>query len=163
MRPLLALALLWPLTARAAMGPEDFIRQADGLAMAAIEAGRMAQGSDTAPGPVRALGRQLGADAAVTRQHLQAQAAAHEAAPAAQLEPQQRAALERLSHLRGQAFAQAYLDHAIDLLEQSRAVFDVAEAEDDPALRQLARAELPLLDQRLRVAHTLYDSMMAGD
>jgi len=54
MRTLIVLGLLFPaVTAHAAMTAEDFIRQAGSQAVAAMEAGRMAQATDSAPASVR--------------------------------------------------------------------------------------------------------------
>ncbi|HTH17526.1 MAG TPA: DUF4142 domain-containing protein [Magnetospirillum sp.] len=159
MRTLIVLGLLFPaVTAHAAMTAEDFIRQAGSQAVAAMEAGRMAQATDSAPASVRQLGRDLGSSAAATNQHLQDLAAGAQLPLPAQLEPAERNTLERLSHLRGPAFTRGYLSHATDLLERQRALFQVATTVEDAGLAQLARDTLPTLENQLLVADALHDA-----
>ncbi len=160
--PVLAV-LLFPLSALAdnAMTPEDFIRQAAEDNIADVEAGRMAQSTETVPASVRQLGRQITADAMHMNDRLSKLAGARAVPLSNQITAADRQVLSRLSKLQGQAFAREYLRYVMGDLEQDRARYQVASTLEDPPVAHFAKEVLPELDKELQVARALYDAQVA--
>lgn len=149
--------------AQPAMTAEDFLRRMAEDTIADVEAGRMAQGTETAPGPVRQLGRQITGEAIQLNGRLSRLAGPRGVRQDNQIAAEDRQALERLSRLQGTPFAREYLRYVMADLERDRALLQVATALDDRPVADFARETLARVDSDLMVARTVYDAQVASN
>lgn len=157
---LAALAVLLPAIAQAAMAGDDFLRRAVMATSTEIEVGRMAQAANTVSPSIQTLGRQAVAEAMVTGGRLVELAVARGVAVDGRVDDGDRAALDRLSRLRGAAFTRDWLGVILDRLERRQALFQVADDVDDPELAQFVRDALPQISLRLMVLRAVYDAQI---
>lgn len=165
MRLAIAAILLFPiLTAAngAAMTAEEFLLRAAEDNIADVEAGRMAQSTDTVPPPVQQLGRRISSDALQINGRLSKLADQRGVHIANQIPPGDRLALERLSKLQGPAFTREYLGYVLADLDHDRGLYQVASGLDDPTVAQFAKDTLTQIETELQMARALYDSQVAS-
>lgn len=165
MKALLLGLILWPAAAAAqsAMTAEDFLRRMAEDTVADVEAGRMAQGTETAPDPVRQLGRQITGEAIAVNDRLSRLAGPRGVRHDNQITAEDRHALERLSKLQGTSFAREYLRYVMADLERDRALLQVATTLDDRPVADFARDTLARVESDLMVARTVYDAQVASN
>lgn len=159
---LLVLLAAAPALAEPAMTAEDFLRQMAEDTIADVEAGRMAQATESAAGPVRQLGRQITGEAMAANDRLARLAAPRGVRQSNQIAAEDRRALERLSKLEGGPFGREYLRYVMADLEHDRALCQVAQGLDDRPVADFARETLARLDTDLMVARAVYDAQVAA-
>lgn len=141
----------------------DFIRQAVQDNIADVEAGRIAQSSQTAPQSVQELGRRITQDSIQWNGELAKLAQANNVPITNQLVPQDRQALDQLSQMQGDAFTREYLRYVISDLEQDVRMYQqAAQSAQDQQVQQFAQATLPKLQEHLTTARTVYDAQVAA-
>ncbi len=141
--------------------PKDFVQQAIQDNIADVEAGRVAQGVQSAPAAVQQLGQRITASSIAMNGDLAKLAQRMNIPVTNQLIPQDRQELDRMATLQGQDFGRQYLQYVISDLRHDIQLYQQATQAEDPMLAHFARQVLPTLEETYALAQQVQEQQTA--
>lgn len=144
-----------------AFQPKDFVQEAIQDNIADVEAGRVAQGVQSAPAAVQRLGQRITASSIEMNGDLAKLAQRMNVPVTNQLIPQDRQELDRMSTLQGQEFGRQYLQYVIADLRHDIQLYQQATEAEDPMLAHFARQVLPTLEETYALAQQVQEQQTA--
>ena len=142
-----------------ALTDQDFVNQATQAGMMEVQLGKLAENhaSDDA---VKDFAHRMVKDHTAANDTLMAAAKNVKVAAAPAPDKEAHAAADKLPNLKGADFDKAYMQQMVDDHQKAVSVFE-AESKNgtDPALKSFAADTLPMLQDHLKMAQSIYDKL----
>jgi putative membrane protein len=135
----------------AAVGPQEFLKEAAMGGMAEVRLGNLAQ-QKAASDQVKQFGRRMVEDHSKVNDEVKALAKEKNITLPTTLDAKQQATYDRLSKLSGEEFDRAYMKQMLEDHREDVAAFRKEKESSDAAVKSLASKTLPTLEEHLALA-----------